>query len=203
MHGTKSVVQPLKGAVALVLLLLISTAGAAAWADDLAQSNANHPALYDSLSAQRHVARHAALPKSSKESGEAKGGKSLRECSDPLVRILRKAGFKGDNLREAWAIAMRESGGNPKLGPGHSAYNGEDVGLFQFNRPTFSSEPWWDERKLLTSNYSARLAYDLSQGGSNWWLWGLDGEGNLDPGAYTAVWSAEEIQDWIVEPYQK
>lgn len=123
-------------------------------------------------------------------------------CTDALVRTLAEAGFTGENLREAWSIAMRESGGDPTLGPGHPAYNQEDVGLFQFNRPTFMEEAWWDEEKLLDARYSADLAFRLSEGGRNWWLWGLDGQGRLDPGAYTSVWTPEQIRKWIIEPYR-
>ena len=32
-------------------------------------------------------------------------------CKNKLVGTLLKAGFRGENLREAWSVAMRESGG--------------------------------------------------------------------------------------------
>lgn len=130
-------------------------------------------------------------------------GDRVGECSNPLVRLLYRVGFRGPNVREAWAIAMRESRGQARLGPGHPQYNGSDVGLFQWNRPSWSNAEWWDEKKLLNGHYNASIAYTMSKGGRTWGPWGLTGSGELDASRYVSVWSAWQIQAWIWEPFQR
>lgn len=122
-------------------------------------------------------------------------------CQDHLAQVLHAAGFRGANLREAWAIAMRESNGQ-NLGPGHWAFNGEDWGIFQLNQPSWGSQPWWDSQRLLDPAYSASVAYTLSDGGNDWHPWGLTGDGKLDASSYGA-WSAQQVWAWIMEPYQR
>lgn len=92
-----------------------------------------------------------------------------------LMDILRKAGFRGNALKMAYAIAMAESGGRAR------AYNGKGLdrsyGLFQINmygdmgperRRRYglsSNEDLWDP---LTN---ARIAYSMSGGGKHWGPW--------------------------------
>jgi hypothetical protein len=123
--------------------------------------------------------------------------RSTLACHDRLDRVLARAGFQGENRREAWAIAMRESNGVPT-----TVGSGVDVGLFQFNRPTWGSASWWDESALLTADYNARIAYRLSDGGSTWAHWGLDGSGRTDASLY-GMWSDAQVWAWITEPYQR
>ena len=90
-----------------------------------------------------------------------------------LKTILEKAGFKGDALRTAWAVAMKESTGRPyALNRSSNCY-----GLFQINM-TGSMGP--DRRKKygLESNRdlfdpltNAKIAYQMSNGGKNWSGW--------------------------------
>ena len=35
----------------------------------------------------------------------------ISKCGDWLTRLLSRSGYEGEDLREAWAIVMRESGG--------------------------------------------------------------------------------------------
>jgi len=120
-------------------------------------------------------------------------------CPNHLVRTLHKAGFTGKNLREAWAIAMRESHGKP-----HAVSATNDIGLFQLNTTTWHGKNWWDRSRLLHAKYSARMAYKISDGGDTWYPWGLTGEGQLSPRAYRAAgWSETQIQSSIVKPYEK
>lgn len=129
---------------------------------------------------------------------------SLREeCRDELAVLLHDVGFAGKNLKEAWAIAMRESAGR-SLGPGVEGFNGEDWGLFQFNADTWRDAPWWDEELLLDREANARLAFSLSRGGRDWILWGLDGSGNPSPELYVrAGWGPDKVARWIVQPYRE
>lgn len=123
--------------------------------------------------------------------------------SDKLMGWLEEAGFEGQALRVAWAVAMRESSGDPTLGPGHPEYNGYDMGLFQWNRPSWSDESWWDEKRLLEPVYNAKIAFKISKGGT-WWLpWGLSGDGKTMDASYYPMWSAEKRQSWIWDNYKK
>lgn len=131
------------------------------------------------------------------------GPRNAAPCQDRLVALLRSAGFAGPNLREAWAIAMRESGGDTTVGPGHPAYNGEDLGLFQINAEAFGAQPWFDRKRLLDGAYNASIAYRLSGGGQDWRPWGLTGEGRVDASMYEGIWDDRQVRDWISRPYRK
>lgn len=123
----------------------------------------------------------------------------LRRCDNKLVKVLWRAGFHGANLKEAWAIAMRESGGRPR-----AVSPTNDIGLFQFNTATWSGEPWWDRDRLLTAAGSARMAARLSNKGRNWYPWGLTGKGTANAGAYRAAgWTRQQVRAWIVRPYRE
>jgi cell wall-associated NlpC family hydrolase len=98
--------------------------------------------------------------------------------SDPLVATLQKAGFKGEALKTAWAIAKRESGGratayNPNRGTGDDSY-----GLFQINM-LGNLGPARRKQYGLKSNEdlydpatNARVAYAMSKGGTDFGAWG-------------------------------
>jgi hypothetical protein len=121
------------------------------------------------------------------------------DCNDKLAKILYRAGFRGENLHEAWAIAMRESRGIPTQ-IGH----GSDFGLFQFNYPSHHDKEWWDSEKLLDPLYNAKVAFQMSDGGKDWSQWGLDGQGNTQAYLYRNYgWSEWQIDNWITIPYQK
>jgi hypothetical protein len=121
----------------------------------------------------------------------------IRTCGDWLTRLLSTSGFEGEDLREAWAIVMRESGGREDA----VSVTG-DLGLFQINTDTWRDQDWFDRDLLLKRKYNSKVAYQLSRGGQTWYSWGLDGHGRPDPGAYEkAGWSAERISSHIVVPY--
>jgi hypothetical protein len=125
-----------------------------------------------------------------------------RNCGNKLVLTLHKAGFRGDNLKEAWAIAMRESRGR-NVGPGDPRFNGYDWGIFQLNEPTWGSKSWWKPKLILNSLYNARVAYKLSQGGKSWVAWGLDGKGRENARIYRNYgWSKSKVNAYIVRPYR-
>jgi len=115
--------------------------------------------------------------------------RKIERCGDWLTKLLARVGFEGENLREAWAIVMRESGGNEDA---ISVTN--DLGLFQINTFAWSGQDWFDKELLLTREYNAQVGLMLSQGGRSWYAWGLDGQGRLNPGAYVnSGWSDEQI----------
>jgi hypothetical protein len=121
----------------------------------------------------------------------------IKKCGDWLTRLLSRTGFEGEDLREAWAIVMRESGGRADA---VSVTN--DLGLFQINTATWKGQAWFDRKALLTKRYNATVAHTLSKGGDTWYSWGLDGHGRPDARAYVnAGWSQERILGSIVMPY--
>ncbi|NDA60142.1 MAG: hypothetical protein EBY56_09580 [Actinobacteria bacterium] len=121
--------------------------------------------------------------------GLSRDYRKIERCGDWLTKLLARVGFEGENLREAWAIVMRESGGNEDA---ISVTN--DLGLFQINTFAWSGQDWFNRELLLTREYNAQVALMLSQGGKSWYAWGLDGQGRLNPGAYVnSGWSDEQI----------
>ena len=137
-------------------------------------------------------------------SAQAQSGGSLEGCKNELAQVLYRAGFRGDKLREAWAIAMRESGGQADIGPGNPHFNGSDWGLFQFNKPSWGHVSWWDDKKMLDADYNASIAFKISKGGSYWLPWGLTGDGKPNGALYkNAGWTDAQIQAWIVEPFDR
>lgn len=147
--------------------------------------------------ATMQVTSHVDAKKSAAETHKLP--KRIEGCKNRLARTLYKAGFRGKNLREAWAIVMRESHGHPR-----SISRTNDFGLFQINKATWSKQKWWKEHRMLDPHYNARVAYRMSKGGKSWLPWGLDGAGRPNPALYRgAGWSPQQIQQWIVKPYQK
>ena len=121
----------------------------------------------------------------------------LRSCGDWLTRLLSRSGFAGEDLREAWAIVMRESGGTAD-----AVSDTGDLRLFQINTATWKDQDWFDRKLLLTRKYNSQVAFELSRGGRTWYSWGLDGHGRPDAGAYVKTgWSDERISSHIVVPY--
>ncbi len=127
-------------------------------------------------------------------------GSALRDierCDNRLARTLFAAGFRGESLHQAWAIVMRESGGRPD-----AISATQDYGLFQFNRATYSDQYWWSDTRLLDRKYNAFIAYQVSQRGTTWTPWGLDGQGRVRPRVYlNAGWTLQQVQDRIVDPF--
>jgi hypothetical protein len=113
-----------------------------------------------------------------------------KECKNWLVKELHKTGFRGKNLREAWAIVMRESGGRED-----AISSTNDYGMFQFNRAAWSGQDWWDSKKLLTREYNAKVAYRISRGGKTWYPWDIDGQGR-HKGAYTSSGTYNTYVKW-------
>lgn len=120
----------------------------------------------------------------------AKTKKPKWSCKDKLATRLHAAGFRGENLRQAWAIAMRESGGNPRSISGTG-----DYGVFQFNRAAHNAQPWWDSKKLLTPEYNINVAYRVSKGGKTWYMWDISGSGD-HLGRYSSRGTYSVYEKW-------
>jgi hypothetical protein len=115
-----------------------------------------------------------------------------QQCKNPLAQTLSIVGFHGENLKEAWAISMRESGGHPR-----EISSTHDYGLFQFNYSAHHKAAWWDSRQLLTPGYNAAIAYRVSQGGKTWRAWGITGNGTRVAGTYAPVSTFLKFKEWL------
>jgi hypothetical protein len=94
-----------------------------------------------------------------------------------LVGLLSIVGFKGEHLKEAWAIAMKESHGNALDYNGNVHTGDNSYGLFQVN---MLGQMGPDRRaqfglaynaELLNPVKNAQVAYYMSGAGKNWSAW--------------------------------
>lgn len=94
-----------------------------------------------------------------------------------LKQLLHAVGFRGQNLAKAWAVAKKESNGQPIRYNGNSKTGDSSLGLFQINMIrdlgperrakfglNFSAE-------LLNPVVNAQVAYHMSKGGADWSAW--------------------------------
>lgn len=94
-----------------------------------------------------------------------------------LMSILQQAGFKGNGLKMAYAIAMAESGGRANAHNGNAGTGDNSYGLFQINM-LGAMGPSRRKQYGLSSNESlydaltnAKVAYKMSHGGTSWGPW--------------------------------
>lgn len=96
-----------------------------------------------------------------------------------LIEVLRAVGFKGDALRHAWAVAMKESTGNPEAHNQNTRTGDNSYGLFQINMigklgPARVEKYGLSSYEDLFDPYiNARIAYQMSGGGTDWGPWGI------------------------------
>jgi hypothetical protein len=123
--------------------------------------------------------------------------KAPKPCNDKVVAWIKEAGFTGPHVRVAWAIAQRESNGNPN----ESSW--PDLGLMQLNAPTWQGTKYWpanvyDPVQNLTA--VRRMVRDMG-----WQPWGLRvkrGQVTYDFSSYGG-WSSWQHQNWIVAPFER
>jgi hypothetical protein len=94
-----------------------------------------------------------------------------------LKAILYEAGFRGKNLKEAWAVAMKESTGRPRSHNDNPDTGDYSHGLFQINMigslgPERLKQYKLDSNKdLFNPLTNAKIAFQMSDGGKNWSGW--------------------------------
>lgn len=105
-----------------------------------------------------------------------------------LKEVLLTAGFKGKHLKEAWAIAMRESTGRPFAYNGNRSTGDHSYGIFQINmlgsmgadrREKFGIT---NNKELFDPVTNAKAAYYMSNGGRNWSSWDPYNGGHKEKG---------------------
>jgi len=102
----------------------------------------------------------------------AKGGKAL-------LGWLLQTGLTGEALRIAWAVGMKESGGNPRALNGNIRTGDQSYGLFQINmigkmgparRKAFGIR---SNEELFDPVVNCRVMMKLSKNGTDWGPWGI------------------------------
>jgi hypothetical protein len=104
-----------------------------------------------------------------------------------LVWLLEAVGFEGQDLKEAWAIAKKESNGRPLAFNGNSLTGDNSYGIFQINmintlgedrRTKFDLE---HNAELFNPVTNAQIAMHMSGGGRDWTSW------HIGKDAYTST----------------
>jgi hypothetical protein len=96
-----------------------------------------------------------------------------------MIEVLLGVGFEGQALRTAWAVAMKESTGNPLAHNGNSSTGDNSYGLFQINMTGKLGAARMEKYGLseyddLFDPYvNARIAFQMSSEGTNWGAWGI------------------------------
>ena len=107
----------------------------------------------------------------------AKYQDSTKLTDKGLKELLYAVGFRGQGLKNAWAIAKRESNGQPIRFNGNVKTGDNSYGLFQINmigelnaarKEKFGINYTSD---LLNPVINAQIAYHMSKGGEDWSAW--------------------------------
>jgi len=94
-----------------------------------------------------------------------------------LVQLLKATGFKGIHLKEAWAIAKKESQGHPLDYNGNWHTGDKSYGLFQINMLGSMGNArrgyygLASNAELLNPVTNAKIAYLMSDAGKDWSDW--------------------------------
>ena len=94
-----------------------------------------------------------------------------------LKNLLKLVGFEGQNLKEAWAIAKKESNGRPFAFNGNHETGDSSYGIFQINMlgmlgPDRRTKYDLDHNvDLFNPVLNAQIAFHMSNGGENWSAW--------------------------------
>ena len=136
--------------------------------------------------------------------------KVVPTCVDPVMKysgmrhlsktqvydLLRLTGFKGHQLKVAWAVAMKESHGNP-LAHNYNPRTGDNsYGMFQINlygalKARISQYKLSSASDLYDPVTNAQIAFQMTSEGDNWSSWGV-GRKSYNGGVSTGV-----VQAWL------
>ena len=116
-----------------------------------------------------------------------------------LVWLLEAVGFEGQDLKEAWAIAKKESNGRPLAFNGNKLTGDNSYGIFQINMVDSLGE---DRRTKFDLDHNAdlfnpvknaQIAMHMSNGGSDWTSW------HIGKDAYTSTSGKHyaKFKEWL------
>jgi hypothetical protein len=155
-----------------VLLMVVVSAVFANNANATPKNN-----LLKQSSLQKSVTAHKAVFFVSREEILKKYENKPTLSDRDLALMLKAVGFKGQDLKEAWAVAKKESNGQPIRFNGNTNTGDNSYGLFQINMIS-QLGPDRREKFNLRSNFdllnpvtNAKIAYHMSNGGTNWSAW--------------------------------
>ena len=154
-----------------VMLLVVSSA--------VFSNNANATTKNNLLSqsAQEQDTAHKAVFLVSKAEILKKYENAPTLSDKDLALVLKAVGFKGQDLKEAWAIAKKESNGQPIRFNGNTKTGDSSYGLFQINMISDLGPERRDKFNLITNFdllnpvINAKIAYQMSDGGKDWSAW--------------------------------
>jgi hypothetical protein len=116
-----------------------------------------------------------------------------------LVWLLEAVGFEGQELKEAWAIAKKESNGRPLAFNGNSLTGDNSYGIFQINMINTLGD---DRREKFDLDHNAdlfnpvrnaQIAFHMSNGGEVWRAW------HIGKDAYTSTSGKHyaKFKEWL------
>jgi len=126
-----------------------------------------------------------------------KAPKDLHKRGIWLKNLLREVGFKGDKLRTAWAVAMKESTGRPLAYNGNTSTGDNSYGIFQINmigelgvarRDKFNLK---SNKELYNPLTNVKIVYYMTRGGEDWSSWDIDSSG------YNGGVSRSRYLEWL------
>jgi hypothetical protein len=116
-----------------------------------------------------------------------------------LVWLLEAVGFEDQELKEAWAIAKKESNGRPLAFNGNTLTGDNSYGIFQINMINSLGE---DRRTKFDLDHNAdlfnpvknaQIAFHMSNGGEVWRAW------HIGKDAYTSTSGSHyaKFKQWL------
>ena len=112
---------------------------------------------------------------------------------EDLVKLLMAVGFEGKNLNKAYAVAKKETHGNPKSYNNNRTTGDNSYGLFQINMIGQLGVDRREKYNLITNEelfnpvVNAKIAYQMSSQGDDWTSWHI-GVGNHEQQAVFQYW---------------
>lgn len=94
-----------------------------------------------------------------------------------LKELLYLVGFRGHDLKEAWAVAKKESNGQPIRFNGNVDTGDSSYGIFQINMIGMLGPNRREKFDLVTNSdllnpvINAQIAFHMSNGGKDWSAW--------------------------------
>lgn len=112
---------------------------------------------------------------------------------EDLVKLLIAVGFEGKNLNKAYAVAKKETHGNPKSYNNNRTTGDNSYGLFQINMIGQLGVDRREKYNLINNEelfnpvVNAKIAYQMSSQGDDWTSWHI-GVGNHEQQAVFQYW---------------
>jgi hypothetical protein len=94
-----------------------------------------------------------------------------------LKELLHLVGFRGNDLKEAWAVAKKESNGQPIRFNGNTKTGDSSYGMFQINMIGMLGPDRREKFNLVSNSdllnpvINAQIAFHMSNGGTDWSAW--------------------------------